>query len=660
MGVLPGLDLERLADQNLPTSLQIDLPLPPVRLRGQLDRKGFTELSGVLSAAMPVTTVTAFGQISLGRPPAFIVLMGATFPQPGLQIGLGFAVSGIGGVVGVNKAIDRDTLIACIADGTAGELLFPPDPVEAALRVIPRLATLFPTVPGRIVVGPMFRISWGGRMVDLSAAVVAELPEPVRFSVLGILRVMVPDPAAPVIELKATFAGQYDTAEPSAFLMASLTGSRMAGIPLDGDVLVLSRGGADPVFVLSAGGFHPAFPVPAGVPALHRLAMNLSPAPWLQLRCEAYFAVTSNTVQFGAKLFLVAEIADCGLRGQFALDVLIHFKPAMAFTASMRGSLSVEVFGETLLGIAFDLTLEGPTPWHAAGRGHIRLFLFKASFNFDERWGSPPPPLPGTPVVLRDELAKAFAQPSAWSVLPPSGAERSPVRLSPSASRQLAEGRLVHPHGRLAARQRVLPFGVDIARFGRSVVDPPERWDVAGARLGEDDARGGAVTDSFAPGQFLDLTEDQQLGSEAFAPYRSGVQYVPDFSDPEDSAFVGVALGWETKIVQDPVPLRAHIRRMIRSRAHTDAEHVAAARTIRDAHWWPAARPVVRVAAQQPLAAVSTWSMTALRTPVAGLTEVAGGDGGPPGGDLPAAELRGVLAGRPGLRAVETWEVGLR
>ncbi|MFJ4096115.1 DUF6603 domain-containing protein [Kitasatospora sp. NPDC089913] len=650
MGVLPGLDLEKLADGVLPDTLKIDLPLPPVRLRGQLDRKGTKELSGVLSAAMPVTTVTAFGQISLGRPPAFIVLMGATFPEPGLQIGLGFAVSGIGGVVGVNKAVDRDTLLACIADGTAGELLFPPDPVEAALRVVPRLASLFPTVPGRLVVGPMFRISWGGRMVDLSAAVVAELPDPVRLSVLGILRVMVPDPAAPVIELKATFAGQYDTAEPSAFLMASLTGSRMAGIPLDGDVLVLSRGGDDPLFVLSAGGFHPAFPVPRGVPKLHRLAMDLSPAPWLQLRCEAYFAVTSNTVQFGAKLSLVAEIADCGLRGQFALDVLIHFKPQMAFTASMRGALSVEAFGETLLGIAFELVLEGPTPWHAVGRGRIKLFLFKVSFNFDLSWGDGPPPLPTARVDLGGELVKAFAQPSAWSVLPPSAAERSPVLLSPSANRLLAEGSRVHPHGRLAARQHVLPLGVDIARFGNAAVDPPERWDITVPRLGNQDAEG-PVSDSFAPGQFLDLTEDQQLSTDAYAQYRSGVRLAPDLSGPADAAFVGAELGWETRIVQDPVPMRTHFLRMVRSHAHVSAEHVAAAASIRDAHWWRTAGPALRVAAEQPLAAVSSWSMTQLTVAAA-----------PPGGGtgIPNAELRGLLRDRAGVRVVEAWEARLR
>ncbi|MFE9604389.1 DUF6603 domain-containing protein [Streptomyces hokutonensis] len=276
MAGIVGLDLERPADDQLPTTVDIDSPLPPVRLRGRLQRQQFRSFSGVLSAAMPATTVTASGQSDLAA-------------------------------------------------------------------------------PGRIVVGPMFQTSWGDRMVSLSTAVMAEVPDPVRLSLLGILRVAVPDPAVPLTDLKATFAGQYGSAEPSAFLRASHTGSHMAGVPLDGDVLVLSRGGADSAFLLTVGGFHPAYPIPRGVPALHRLSVNLSPAPWIQLRCQAYFAVTSNTVQFGAQLSLVAEIADCGLRGLFGLDVLIHLEPSLSFTARMRGLPAVEVFGETLMGVAFDL-----------------------------------------------------------------------------------------------------------------------------------------------------------------------------------------------------------------------------------------------------------------------------------------------------------------
>ena len=645
MGGIFGLDLERLADDRLPATVEIDSPLPPVQLRGRLERQQFRSFSGVLSATVPATTVTAFGQLDLAAPggPAFVALLGATFPAPGIQLGLGFALSGVGGVVGINKAVNRDALIAAIADGTAGELLFPPDPVAAAKRVVPRLPALFPTVPGRTVVGPMFDISWGGRMVSLSAAVVAEVPDPVRLSLLGILRVAVPDPAVPLIQLKATFAGQYDSAEPSAFLMASLTGSHMAGVPLDGDVLVLSRGGPDPTFVVSAGGFHPAFAVPRGVPALHRLSMNLSPVPWIQFRCQAYFAITTNTLQFGAQLSLAAEIAGCGLRGQFGLDVLVHREPSLSFSARMRGSLSVEVFGESLVGVAFDLTLEGPAPWHAVGRGSIDLFLFSASFDFDERWGNPPPALPTPPADLRRRLEEAFARPEAWSALPPGGGDRIPVLLSPAANRQLGEGRRVHPHGGVVARQRVVPFGVDIERLGPSIVEPAEQWDVASASLGGEEADAGATTDSFAPGQFRRLSDDEQLAAAAYDTYRSGVRFVADAAEPDDTEFVTASLDWETKVVPDPNPARMlDPLRFVRFEALRHAEKIAAVLSVRDPSWWQA-EALLLVSPEPPVVAASTWAMTAASLPV-----------------LPAAtngELRLLYAGMAGIRPVEAWEV---
>jgi hypothetical protein len=60
-------------------------------------------------------------------------------------------------------------------------------------------------------------------------------------------------------------------------------------------MFLLTRGGSDAEFVLSAGGFHPQFRAPRGVPALARLGLDLSPASFLDMRCQAYLAVTSNT-----------------------------------------------------------------------------------------------------------------------------------------------------------------------------------------------------------------------------------------------------------------------------------------------------------------------------------------------------------------------------
>ena len=80
---------------------------------------------------------------------------------------------------------------------------------------------------------------------------------------------------------------------------ASLHDSTLAGYALAGD-LALRLGWSDaPEFLLSLGGFHPHFTPPPGFPALRRLSLVAGDNP--QLRLAAYLAVTSNTVQVGAR-----------------------------------------------------------------------------------------------------------------------------------------------------------------------------------------------------------------------------------------------------------------------------------------------------------------------------------------------------------------------
>ena len=75
----------------------------------------------------------------------------------------------------------------------------------------------------------------------------------------------------------------------------------MLSFTLTGDMAVRIYWGDNANFLLTVGGFHPAFsPPPMGLGTLRRLAIVLfSGNP--DLRAEAYFAVTSNTVQFGAQ-----------------------------------------------------------------------------------------------------------------------------------------------------------------------------------------------------------------------------------------------------------------------------------------------------------------------------------------------------------------------
>ena len=86
-----------------------------------------------------------------------------------------------------------------------------------------------------------------------------------------------------------------------------------------------------PLFLLSVGGFHPAFQAPAGFPSIERVALGLykkESGLEVRLQLAAYFALTSNTVQFGAHLDLYVhvwefEIVGCsGLTRSFSFNRL--------------------------------------------------------------------------------------------------------------------------------------------------------------------------------------------------------------------------------------------------------------------------------------------------------------------------------------------------
>ncbi|MDF5753245.1 DUF6603 domain-containing protein [Spongiactinospora sp. TRM90649] len=620
-----------------PTGAGVRLDLPVVKGSGFLIGRGEGEYAGGISAAIPPMSVTAFGVLGMS-PPSFIAILGATFPPPGIQIGFGFAVSGIGGVVGVNRRVDRDALLRAVENGTAAALLFPADPAAAADAVGRALPEIFPAARGWVVAGPMFQVSWGGRLVTASVAVLVEIGARQRLTVLGKLVMAIPDPLAPLILIQVTFAGQFDPGEPSVLIVASMTGSHIVGVPLTGDVCLLTRGGADPEFVLSAGGFHPAFTPPRGVPPLQRIGTDMSPLPFLELRCEAYLALTTNTLQFGARLELVAQVAKCGIRGHLSLDLLLQFEP-LHFIADVSVGVALTVFGEDLVGVALSLRLEGPAPWHARGRGEVDLFLFSVPFSFDETWGALPP----APLAARDvgqELKRALESPGAWTAHRRADAPAVLV-LTGEADQRVARGDLVDPYGAITVRQSVVPFGIDIDRFERVPLAARQRWDIADPQLGDRPARHqNDVRDRFAPAQFLGMSDDQQLARPSFEYYKSGFDLSGEAV--EFPPMVEHTIGFETSVFADEIsPPEILASRLVQN---MDVLLAAAAVTrLADSMWWPPPEDTVRVSEEPPMAVVSAWSMSEVSTEATGMT---------------SAEMHDALAGAgPGLMVVQAWEV---
>jgi hypothetical protein len=522
--VFPPASLPRLGTAPAdiaPNGIGVDLTLPPLAGGGlvrQLPGGGF---GGVIAMDLGVIAVQAVAQL---RPPSFLVMMGTIFPPPGIQLSFGFALDAIGGLVGINHRVDVTALRQLVSDGNADRVLFPDKLVERADEVMNALSASFPPVRGRFVIAPMVRVTWGGRMVSLSGALILELPAPVQAIILGRLLVGIPDPVVPLIRLQASVLGRFDPDVPLFELLVSLAGSWIVGLALRGEVYLLVRGGDDPEFVLSAGGFHPRYVRPPGVPPLQRLQVDMAPGAGYGMRLEAYLAVTSNAVQFGGQLHLEAMVAECGIEGWLGLDVLFRFEPTFSFAVAIRAGVAVRAAGLRLASVGLAFTLEGPARWHAFGVGSVSVLFWDACLDFDIHWGSSPAVAGGLEVDrLPADVASAILQPKAWIAERPQS-ERTGLTFTQEAAREMAAGKLVHPDATLRVTQAVVPLDFPITRYDRRHV-AEQTWTITAVQLRGSPENSDNLEDleeHFVRGDFFDLSEDAQLTAPPTVALHSG------------------------------------------------------------------------------------------------------------------------------------------
>ncbi len=291
---------------------------------------------------------------------SLVVIVSAEFDPP-IEIFLGLALSGVGGLVGINVSLDVDKLRQGLHDGAVGNLLFPKDPVANAPAIIETLSTMFPPRPGGWVAGPMLQLSWGrpNKFAKLSFALVLAMPEPPLIVILGRLSVAAPTENLGIVSINVDFLGVIDLEQPSVSIDASLVDSRIAAFSLTGDMAM--RAGPQG-FLISFGGFHPRFNPPMPVPKLRRLALDISANPVTKIRCEAYLAVTSNTFQTGFHAELDVSAGPASLHGWADFDALVQWDPKFWFSVQISAGLELRVSGHCLAGISVELLLEGPGP----------------------------------------------------------------------------------------------------------------------------------------------------------------------------------------------------------------------------------------------------------------------------------------------------------
>lgn len=470
---------------------------------------------------------------------SLLIIITAEFTP--IQLGFGFTLNGVGGLLGLNRTANVERLRSGVKDNTLSSVLFPQDIVANASRIISDLRQVFPPKKDRFIFGPMLKIGWGSpTLITADLGLMIEIPNPVRLYLLGVARVQLPseeqrvqqeqDSGSPVpilLQLQVNFLGVVDFDAKKLSIDASLYNSKLLTFVLSGDMAVRFSWGDEPNFLMSIGGFHPTYePPPLALPNLQRLTLSLLSGTNPRLTMESYYAVTSNTIQFGARVDLYAVKSKFNVTGFLSYDVLFQLNP-FYFIADIGAMLALKIGSRDIASIHLALSLDGPTPWHAKGTAKLKIcWFFTLKVRFNKTFGEERDTRLDDVAVL-PLLQAALSNKGNWESQLPNGGKAlvsvKEVKVSDSDI-------VVDPAGVLSISQKVVPLKTTIEKFGSQLPSDAHRFVIEKVQVGEGaeaeffDTT--ATKESFAPAQFFEKTDAQKLTSKSFERLESGVKLV--------------------------------------------------------------------------------------------------------------------------------------
>jgi hypothetical protein len=522
------------------------------------DKKG-TYTGALQLRAFDVLDVTAVGLLATNLPGggySLLAVLNAQFPQ--IPIGFGFFLSGLGGLLGLNRTMDPNALGESAHNGSLESLLFPVDPVPRARKVISDLAAVFPEQQGRTVIGLMARIGWGSpRLVTIDLGLIVAIPSPLIIALLGRMSAHLPSEKLDIVELHLDIAGSIDFGRHALRIDADLYRSRIAFLEVSGSLVLRLSWDANPYFAIAIGGFHHGYrvePSLSGVlqPANYRRMCVSVGNDNAYIRLTAFLAITSNTVQFGAELSAHAHIY---FLGKWSADAWVEFAALFylspfSFVINLSLGIAIKYNDSPLLGADVDVTVSGPQPMRAVGRANVHLLFFTISIPFEVTEGSGENEQAIADVDPFPLLVKAVEDKESWSAQPPA---------TSGVGVRSTEGELLaHPLGSLTVHQRVIPLDLQVQRYAGAPLPGggPGTYTLTYAVSGKA-VTGTARRDAWAPGDLFELSNDEKLAAPSFQQLVSGHERIAAAQVAWGTPVEAPTGGYETRVIDmaDPAPL---------------------------------------------------------------------------------------------------------
>jgi hypothetical protein len=470
---------------------------------------------------------------------------------------MGFYLQGFGGMVAVHRTFDEVAMRAALPTGQLRNVLFPVDPVHHTAEIMAALETLFPVRRGSVIVGLLAKIGWASpTLVQFEIGLLYEFGRR-RLIILGRVSAILPRTDLPIIKLNMDAVGILDREAGTFALDAVLYDSKLCDrFVITGAMAMRAAYKGSGGFALSVGGLHPKFNPPVGFPSVSRLQIALTDGDNPKLVCRAYFAITSNTVQFGADASLYAAAYGFSIHGDIGFDVLIQLLP-LHFLAEFRASVQLKRGTRNLFKVSVAGELEGPLPLRVAGKASFEILWCDFSVKFNKTLADGGTPNDLLPIDVLTTLVAALSEPKAWTAQLPAGSSQLVTLRQPSTT-----GVLLHPLGTLTVRQNVVPLGLtrDIDRVGTGTPTGDRRFAITRAAIGDNEQTRDSIRELFAPGQFFDMSDDDKLAAPSFESMDAGVTFGdarhtagPPQGSPFD--FTDIVIGPDGKPVLEEPPV---------------------------------------------------------------------------------------------------------